>query len=100
MFVEAMKKHKGLTLSSDDCVLFVSGSGKILRFVYGFTEQSVVNAAQRYTGDQTQILESSVYRIVGAGRWNPLMLKNYADDCGLELVGLKRFEEHYKNGRK
>ena len=100
MFLEAAKKHKGLKLGSDDCVLFISGSGKILRFVYGFTEQEVVSGGRRYTGEQTQILETSVYRIIGGGRWSPLMLKNYADECGLELVGLKRFEEHYSNSRK
>lgn len=30
------------------------------------------------------------------GAWNPLMLANYAQQLGLKLIGIKKFEEHYK----
>ena len=97
LFNEAMKAHKGLKLGSDDCVLFISGNGKILKFVYGFTEQEVMRySTKETTGNTTKILESTVYRIDGSGTWNPLMLRNYADAAGVSLIGLKRFEQHYR----
>jgi len=38
-------------------------------------------------------------RLTGS-HWNPLMLQNYAEACGIELMGIKRFEEHYERLRK
>lgn len=47
--------------------------------------------------EATQCLRSERLRLTGKQRWNPLMLVNYAKQVGIELDGLKRFEDHYKN---
>lgn len=97
LFNEVMQKHKGLKLGPEDCVLLMSGNGKILKFVYGFTEQEVFSEKKEdFTGRKTKILESTVYRISGAGGWNPTMLANYAEQAGVPLHGLKRFQDYYK----
>jgi hypothetical protein len=81
---------KDLKLNEGDCVLLLSHSGKLLKFVYGMKELQ--------NGEKTvKILPSQTYRITSGGTWNPLMLKNYASAVGIELQGLKRFEDHYRS---
>jgi hypothetical protein len=36
----------------------------------------------------------------GKSVWNPLMLKDYAEEQGIDLDGLKKFEEYYKKLRE
>ena len=98
LYAEALKKHPELNLRNGDCILLVSSNGKLLKFVYGFTEHDLVFYQSEKVWGKTKILESVTYRISGSGSWNPLMLQNYANHLGLELAGLKRFEEYYKNG--
>jgi hypothetical protein len=97
LYNEVQKRAPGLKLGSEDCVLVVSGTGKILRFVYGFDDLEVIGGRTKLaTGNMTRVLQSEEYRIDGAGTWNPLMLRNYAEALGIQLAGLKRFEESFQ----
>jgi len=45
-----------------------------------------------------RVVDSRRLRISG-GAWSPLMLQNYANAVGLNLVGIKRFEQLYDESR-
>ena len=95
LYEEAKKASGGLDLGWDDCVLLVSGNGKILRFVYQPSDQPTQMKSPR-GAKKTKVVQSETYRIVGGGTWNPLMLANYANDCGVELEGIRKFETYFK----
>lgn len=77
-----------------DAVAFVSATGNQIVFVYGFTNVGMTKPTGLHKARRYGIVTSVRIRLTGS-TWNPLMLQNYAADCGLELIGLKRFEEHY-----
>jgi len=83
-------------LKGSDAVCFVSGVGNQIVFVYGFTNVGLTKATGRHKPRRYGIVTSVRLRLTGS-TWNPLMLANYADACGIELLGLKRFEEHYEH---
>lgn len=85
------KTHRDIALSlrKDDVVCFLSQTENQLVFIHGF------DAWEDETGRVVQVLSTRRLRI--NTRWNPLMLANYAAQVGLELEGLKRFEEFYKS---
>lgn len=72
---------KALLRAPMDAVLLVSMGGNQLCFVY------------RPTDDRTVL---SVRVRLRHGTWNPLMLGDYAAGVGLNIVGLKRFADHYQ----
>lgn len=76
------------SLTADDVVAFVSKRGNQLLFIHGFERLATVR------GDERTMLPSIRYRIVN-GTWSPYMLANYAKDAGIEVEGLKSFEEHF-----
>lgn len=80
--------------ATNDCVMLVNKQGTQLVFVYGFS--NVTDSREPAEGAQThQVLHSERLRLT-SGRWNPLMLANYAQRAGIELEGIRRFEEHYR----
>ncbi len=81
------------TFGAHDAVAFLSLSGAQLVFVYGF--RSFVGK----DGGKTAALVSQRIRL-REGAWNPLMLQNYAESAGIHLVGLKRFEEVYRESQE
>ncbi len=83
-------------LRGNDCVCFISGTGNQVVFVYAMKSAGETRATSKYEARPIEIVTSVRLRLT-AGSWNPLMLQNYAADAGLELEGLKRFEEHYSN---
>lgn len=86
---EARKEAGSLRLTRDDCLLVVSYSRKLLRFIFGFEELS--------SGKKTvEVLPSKTHRIIRGGAWNPLMLQDYAEAVGIQLDHLKKFKDHYK----
>lgn len=89
-FIEFKRKNPAVAkmLGPQDVVAFVSKSGDQIRFVYGFDELY-------HEGKKFEVLVSANYRISG-GQWNPLMLANYAAEMGLDLRGIKRFEDYYR----
>jgi len=91
---EALKEADNMKLGKNDCVLAVSISGKILRFMGA--PQTLHRGGSDDATYVTEVQQSLDYRVTGDGVWNPLMLQNYAAELGMELEGLKRFEDHYK----
>lgn len=80
------------TLGANELLLFVSKRGDQLVFVSRFLEVRTGNE-----GSPTKkVLASRRLRVPG-GRWNPLMLVNYAEEAGVKIEGLRRFEDFYKN---
>ena len=45
---------------------------------------------------QLQPIVPAYHLRILTGKWNPLMLANYANRAGIVLEGVKRFEEHYR----
>lgn len=76
-------------LGSGDCLLFLSRGMNQLLFLWSPTN---TEDTQRH-GKRT-IFRSIRLRIEG-GTWNPLMIQNYANEVGLEFVGLRNFREQY-----
>lgn len=89
-------KSEKLRLRDNECVLLVSPSGNQLIFVH---REIRVGNTPKTGGAPTLFVHSERFRVT-RGAWNPLMLANYAQHCGITLVGIKRFEEHYKHLQK
>jgi len=85
------KKYPG-DLKSGEAFLFVSKSGNQLIWII------YVGVTGIDIGTPKEIVDSRRWRIIG-GQWNPLMLANYAEDVGVTLVGIKKFEELYAKTR-
>jgi hypothetical protein len=82
-------KAYGGELGTNETYLFVSRSGNQLVWVLHYEPDVLVQKTKR------RRIESLRMRISG-GYWNPLMLQNYANEVGIELEGIKRFEEAFK----
>ena len=80
---------KGLKLDRNDVVAFVSMTGNQVLFVYNPGEILI------RPGLRHEVLRSVRLRLRGRQEWNPLMLVNYAAEVGIQLEGLKKFEDHY-----
>lgn len=72
-------------LQVGEAFLFVARSGNQVLFM--FADQQV-----DFEGVSRQVTDSRRLRL-GKGTWSPYMLQNYANSVGLELVGIKRFEQ-------
>lgn len=84
LFREA--SHYPGDLQKGEVFLFLSRMGNQVIFVF---QDPVVNFGE---GTPRRVLDSRRLRIEG-GTWNPYMLQNYANQVGLHLVGIKRFEQ-------
>ena len=82
------------SLQGDDAIAFISQGQNQIVFIHGYDE--VEDAKRKW-----RVLSSHRIRITrGPGLSNvfePRMLANYAKQAGLELIGLKLFEEFYKS---
>lgn len=87
-----LRKNK-LALGKSDIVAMVSGNGKQIVFCYAHDQVSYKD----YRGNlkKTGVVQSVRYRLTGSGSWSPTMLANYAEAVGIELVGIKKFEQYY-----
>jgi hypothetical protein len=97
LLTEALEES-GLELKRGDCVLLVSMSKKILKFVFGVRDlgEMMGSNGKVYADRHTKVCESKTYRITQGGTFNPMMLQNYANELGIELAHIKRYEEHLK----
>ena len=87
MYAMVSKEYVHLaSLGKNDVVLFRSSTGNQLMFVFGFSELTK-RRVERY-------LRSERLRLPKHREWDPMMLANYARDCGIELEGIKTFEQH------
>jgi hypothetical protein len=73
-------------LGRNEAFLFVSGTGNQLVWL--------LNIADGPMGHP--IVDSRRWRFTGSSSWNPMMLANYAEEVGIELVGIKKFEDSFK----
>jgi hypothetical protein len=79
-----LSMEKGLTLRhADHVVLFVSRKGDQLVFVHGPGFVSSPRGVRRVFHSEKLRLES--------GRWNPMMLADYARQVGISLVGAREY---------
>ena len=74
-------------LNKGETFLFVSKSGNQLIWI--LNEDIVISG----TNLEYSMLDSRRWRIDGSGTWNSLMLQDYANAVGIELIGFKRFED-------
>ena len=102
-YIEILKKRP-LKLGADDCVLLINHQEDQLIFIFGFDH------AKDTKGEKRMVLRSEKLRLTSEerdaegnvirrhiGKWEPLLLANYAERAGIELEGIKRFEDYYKN---
>lgn len=90
LFVKFREKNTGVFLAPDDCVAFVSRTGNQIVFVYNSRDFECQGEAA------IKVTTSVRIRIDQRRAWNPLMLQNYANEAGINLVGLKRYEQLYR----
>jgi hypothetical protein len=93
LFKEVLKKFPELELTGIDTVALISGTGKQIKFIFGFSKLTVIGKTGELTGNETNVLKSELHRIDGPGGWNPDMIVNYAEACGIHIINRKRFEE-------
>ena len=75
-----------------DVVCFISGVGNQMVFVY-------LPLRLQDLGETREVVSSRRLRL-RKGRWNPLMLVNYAEMAGIKIRGLKRYEEYFSEGKR
>lgn len=83
---DLVAKRMKLRLKKGEAALLISNRGNQLVFVYGYGA----------VDDEHVCLRSERLRLT-SGSWNPLMLANYAGQVGLQLEGIRRFEDHYRS---
>lgn len=89
-FQDLLKREKELDLKDNDVVAFVSNSRMQIVFV---SRPTSIDGATK----ECEVISSRRLRISSGGTWNPTMLANYASMAGIELIGIKRFEDHYRH---
>ncbi len=85
-------------LGTNEAFLFVSRGGNQLVWVLNVSSVEATHADKRGYLDR-RMIDSRRWRIEGGTSWNPMMLQNYANEVGLELIGFKRFETVYEERR-
>lgn len=86
-------------LRQGEAIMFLSLGENQLRFCYKPIEaerSELLGSAKCWMPDH---VHTSYFwlQIRLSGRWNPLMLANIAKKAGINLVGLKHFEEYYEH---
>ena len=95
-FLELKKSKKLPKLGKNDVVLLVSKSENQCVFVYGFVEFTTEDKTGRER--DVEICRSERLRIRGSS-WNPLMIRNYAEHVNINIEGIKKFEDYYRDQR-
>lgn len=96
---EALQVIKGLKLGPEDCIMLLSGTGKMIKFVFGLIQHDGVMDSGGHTRT-AKMLPSRTYRMVEGGTFHPLMIANYADELGLTLEGLKKLDKYLEEERQ
>lgn len=86
-FNEVIKKHKVDQLGPNEVVCLKSLGGAQIVFMYRPREVDLTS------GRGTAMIYRSVRLRLTRSTWNPMMLQNYANEVGLVLEGLRRFED-------
>lgn len=85
------KIEKRAALKSGEVACLIASSGNQVVFVYN-PERVRDDVADV---DERPVLHSERLRLTSGGRWNPLMLGNYASQVGIQLEGIRLFEQHF-----
>jgi hypothetical protein len=85
------KIAKRPALKAGEVACLIASSGNQVVFVYNPDRVQDVNADV----DERPVLHSERLRLTSGGRWNPLMLGNYAAQVGIQLEGIRLFEQHF-----
>ena len=91
---ELKKSNRLDEVRADECILLVSQTGTRVAFVF-----REANTTSR-NGEPVKVVSSFQLALDRRTPWSPLMLQNYAEQVGIELLGLKRFEDHVLEGVK
>lgn len=91
---ELRKKKLMREISEDECVLLISQTGRQLAFVFAETE------IRSRSGDPVKAISHHRVQLAKHTPWNPTMLSEYADRAGIELLGVKRFEDFVRDKHK
>lgn len=86
------KKGRRNTMKSNEVLLFISKSGNQLVWVLNIGEVEVGRANKRGELGR-RMIDSRKWRIEGSGKWHKDMIQNYANEVGLDIVGMRRLEE-------
>lgn len=79
-------KGRRESLKFGEAICFISRTGNQIVFVHRSDDMG-----KTARGKERRVVYSTRLRLT-RGSWSPDMLANYADDVGLQLIGLKRFE--------
>lgn len=90
---DVLKKNPSVTMTPADVVLLVSRSKDQMVFMHRPTELNLETLPGAGARKGTAIAYHSERVRLSRSTWNPLMLQNYANSVGIELDGLRRFEE-------
>lgn len=92
---DALKSKKWLDdMRADECALLVSYTGRRVMFVF---RESKTTARG---GDPVTVLSSFHLNLDRHTPWSPLMISEYAGHVGIDLIGIKRFEDHILDKEK
>lgn len=89
---ELRKKRMLRDVADDEVILLVSQTGRQMAFV--FREHEIHSRS----GDTVKALAHYRIQLDRHTSWSPLMLSEYANAAGIELIGIKRFEEYITKG--
>lgn len=84
------KKRKFATdLKPNEVYLLVSKMGNQLVWILNDAQVKVGE-----NGDAKRMLDTRRWRLDSRTPFNPLMIQNYANEVGIELVGIKKLQDH------
>lgn len=89
-FFELSKKNRW-KLSAGEVVLLISKGGDQLVFIYA-ADEAIKDGVER----PLKLLRSERLRLTHGGTWDPIMLSEYAEEAGIKLDGIHRFDDYYK----
>jgi hypothetical protein len=90
-FIGVQKRYK-LQLGPDDVVCLVASNRRQVVFMYRTREMDMSKFGSR---KGTAVVFHSERLRLSRSTWEPMMLQNYANEVGIKLDGLRRFEEIY-----
>lgn len=89
---DELRKRKLLAdISADEVILLISQTGLQVAFVFHEEQISSRN------GDPVSAIGHYRVQLSRHTPWAPRMLSEYASAAGIELIGVKRFEEHLQS---
>ncbi|KKN68029.1 hypothetical protein LCGC14_0455850 [marine sediment metagenome] len=91
MFDRWRKKNRSIKFGPNDAVMFVSGTGNQIVFVF---RPVTIDNSEHKGSDEYEVTPSRRLRLDG-GTWHPWMIQKYAEQLGLHADGIKPFEAHF-----